>query len=131
MRVNYINQQTMSRIKTTVKETAIQQGYFAWVRLHPSPKLQWVHSIPNGARRSITTARRAIAEGLTSGVADVFVPYANDLYHGLYLEFKTPKGKQTLQQQAFEKYCNDNGYRYVVVRSVDDAIKITCEHLGI
>ena len=133
MHARYTKAHPMSRIKTKFKvtETAIQQAYFAWVRLHPNPKLRWVHSIPNGARRSITSAQRAKAEGLLSGIADVFIPYPTTLYHGRYLEFKTPTGKQSPNQQAFAEWCYQVGYGYDVVRSVDEAIKLTCEHLEI
>ena len=93
--------------------------------------LRWVHAIPNGGKRSVTAAQRAKAEGLTSGVADVFVPVARQGYHGLYLEFKTPTGRLSPNQKQFQNFCNDGGYMYVIVRSVDDAIKVTSEYLSL
>lgn len=120
----------MSRKKTPT-ETSIQQAYFAWVRLHPSPLLLWVHAIPNAGKRSVTTAQRAKAEGLTKGIADVFIPYPNHDLHGQYLEFKTPKGRQTPEQKQFQRWCEFANYGYTIVRSVDAAINVTRNHLDI
>lgn len=39
----------------------------------------------------------------------------------MWLEVKTPKGRQTKHQKMFEKRITENGGFYFVVRSIDDA----------
>lgn len=38
----------------------------------------------------------------------------------LYIEVKTPKGKQSIYQVEFERICKAHGGTYILARSVDD-----------
>lgn len=71
-----------------------------------------------------------VGEGLVAGVADLLLWYPSLGYHGLAIEIKTPKGKQSPQQiewqQAVEKY----GYKYIVCRSLDDFIREVKAYIG-
>ena len=42
----------------------------------------------------------------------------------VFLETKTPTGRQSKVQKHFEKYIKNLGYEYYVVRSVEDALRI-------
>lgn len=42
----------------------------------------------------------------------------------IFLEVKTPAGRQSKTQKRFEEYIKSLGYEYYVVRSVEDALKI-------
>lgn len=42
----------------------------------------------------------------------------------IFLEVKTPTGRQSKAQKHFEEYVNSLGYEYYVVRSVEDALNI-------
>lgn len=42
----------------------------------------------------------------------------------VFLEVKTPTGRQSKAQKHFEKHIKSLGYEYYVVRSVEDALKI-------
>lgn len=46
------------------------------------------------------------------------------LYNGRFVavEIKTPRGKQTEEQQTFQRLVESKGGAYVVLRSVDDAL---------
>ena len=68
------------------------------------------------------------AEGMLAGVPDVFVPTPWADKHGLYLEFKSKKGKLTKEQAKYQAMCHRVGYGYVVVRSVDQAIEATAAY---
>lgn len=116
--------------KPTHTESKIQQAYIRWVRASNDPRLSWVHSSQSAGFRSIPARQRAKAEGLTSGVADVCVPYPCGKYHGLYLEFKSAKRKQTPDQARFQKWCERHDYQYHVVRSTDQAIEVTRHYLS-
>lgn len=42
----------------------------------------------------------------------------------IFIEIKTPTGRQSKAQKHFEEYIKNLGYEYYVVRSVEDALKI-------
>ena len=42
----------------------------------------------------------------------------------IFLEFKSEKGKQTINQMAFEAWCLEIGISYFIIRSIEQAIKI-------
>lgn len=42
----------------------------------------------------------------------------------VFLETKTPTGRQSKAQKHFEEYIKNLGYEYYVVRSVEDALRI-------
>lgn len=79
-------------------------------------------SIPNGGMRNVIVAKKLKAEGVKAGVADLFLMIPNKIFHGLFIEVKTPVGRQQPSQKDFEKIAFDSGYCYEVVRSLDDLI---------
>lgn len=42
----------------------------------------------------------------------------------VFVEFKTPEGKQSPEQILFEHQVKEHGGRYVIIRSLEDAIKL-------
>jgi hypothetical protein len=78
---------------------------------------------PNGSLRNIIVAKKLKAEGVKAGVADLFLMIPNKIFHGLFIEVKTPVGRQQPSQKDFEKIAFDSGYCYEVVRSLDDLIQ--------
>lgn len=77
-------------------------------------------AIPNAARRSMRLGSRMKAEGLTSGVADICVLMPEN--HSAWLELKTLKGVQSINQQGFEARCRRLGHPYALARTLDEAI---------
>jgi len=55
--------------------------------------------------------------GLTAGVADMTYLSPKG---AVFLEFKAPKGKQSLSQKWWQGLVEEAGYRYEVIRSVED-----------
>ena len=55
--------------------------------------------------------------GLTAGVADMTYLSPKG---AVFLEFKAPKGKQSLSQKWWQERVESVGYRYVVIRSIED-----------
>lgn len=80
-------------------------------------------SIPNGGMRNIGVARKLKAEGVKAGVADLFIMQGNQLHNGLFIEVKTPTGRQQETQKNFEKNAFANHYCYEIVRSLDELIE--------
>lgn len=102
----------------------------------PLPELEWLHAIPNGGKRDARTAALLKAEGLRSGVADVFLPVPRIApsgyvsYCGLYIEMKKPKGGvQSPEQKAFEAHCNANHYVYRLCKSWREAADTIKDYL--
>ena len=97
------------------------------------PELQGLlFAVPNGGARSKATAGKLKAEGVVAGVADLLllVPKRSSdnplilavTYCGLAIEMKTPKGRQSPEQWAWKQRLEANGYKYAVIRSLDDFI---------
>jgi hypothetical protein len=112
------------------------------------PCLAWMHAIPNGGSRGDDEQSRAIrggqlkAEGVKSGVADVFLPFRSREFSGLYIEMKKPGpsggqvggGKASDEQNAFGKYVISQGYGFVICwtwREAANNITSYLAHAGI
>ena len=81
-------------------------------------------AIPNGGKRSITTAAILKAEGVLPGVADLFLIHSNGSYHGLFIELKWGANKQTETQIEFEAKAKKAGYHYAVCYDFDTFVKL-------
>lgn len=101
-------------------EHDLQCSCIKWFRLQ-YPKLL-IFAIPNGGERNIRTAQRLKMEGVVSGVADLCVLFPNSEYHGLFIEMKYGKNKQSATQVDFQKYAENAGYKYELCYSLDDFI---------
>jgi len=108
-------------------ESKLQISVVKWFRLqYPTLTL---FSVPNGGKRSIVTATLLKSEGALAGVADLFLMYPSKTYHGLFIEMKIGKGKQTENQIDFERQCKKFGYKYEVCRSFDDFVNIVNQYI--
>lgn len=78
-----------------------------------------VFAVPNGGKRSITTARMLKSEGCQAGVSDLII-----LENGTcrFVEIKTPKGRQQETQKEFESIVKSHGMKYEVWRDIEDAV---------
>lgn len=102
-------------------EHAHQSALFAWASgCELKEQLRWLHAIPNGGDRDRRTAGQMVAEGVKSGVWDVFLPTPRGRYMGLYIEMKRPgrekevNGGLSATQLAFGEMAHNNGYRCIV-----------------
>ena len=74
-------------------------------------------AIPNAARRSPRLAASMKAEGLMAGVADLCVMLPCNRV--AWLELKKFKGRQSVEQKAFEARCKRLGHPYAVCSSLE------------
>ena len=74
----------------TAKEHDEQGSLFQWagIAVFKYPELNCMFAIPNGGLRNPVVARKLKAEGVKSGVSDIFLSVARGGYHGLYIEMK-------------------------------------------
>jgi hypothetical protein len=82
----------------------------------------WCHSVPNDAAGSNAVRQgQQITMGLFPGVADLVVWLPGGRV--MYLEVKTPTGKQSPAQVKFQARCDAAGIPYAVARSVESAVE--------
>ena len=110
-------------------ESRLQQACVKWFRLQ-YPKLT-IFAIPNGGNRDAITGAILRAEGALAGVADLLLMRASHGYHGLFIEMKSEKRKQTPSQREFEIRATVAGYRYKLCRSLDEFIEIVKNYLSL
>lgn len=123
------------------RESQIQQSAVRWFRLqYPNLSRLLVH-IPNEGKRNIKMIKgRAVciggarlkAEGLVKGASDLVLFVPNENYHALCLETKVGgehKTYQSKEQKEWQQEVENQGYKYVVYRSIDEFISIINEYL--
>jgi hypothetical protein len=64
------------------------------------PELRLMFAIPNGGSRDKREAANLKAEGVKSGVPDIFLPVARQGYIGLFIELKRPKTENNAKGQS-------------------------------
>lgn len=75
-------------------------------------------AIPNGGRRDAVTGAMLKKEGATAGAPDL-VLILND-GETVWVELKTPKGRQSESQKAFQAKLQALRHNYLIWRSVND-----------
>lgn len=109
-----------------MSEHAHQAALFQWAAIEGKqrPILNLLFAIPNGGLRSYITAARLKEEGVKAGVPDIFFPVARGDYHGLFIEMKYGRNKQTAEQRAWEKELRQGGYACALCRNWSDAVEV-------
>jgi hypothetical protein len=100
------------------------------------PSLRLLFAIPNAAKRSPGLAASMKAEGLKSGVPDLFLPIptvdgAGNWMHGLFIEMKIRPNKVTENQAGWIMNLRNQGYRVEICWSAVEAIEVIKGYLGI
>ena len=114
------------RTKRNAQPEAIEQAkVVAWARANERnyPYLQLLHCSLNGVKMTKAQAGRAIAQGMLSGVPDLFLPVPKNGYHGLFIEMKYGSNKVTENQEKFLQNAANVGYAVSVCYSANEAIK--------
>lgn len=105
-------------------EESIQEEFFLRLEIRYASIYKLCFHIPNGGHRHIYVATKLKRQGVKPGVGDVFVMIPSYRYHGLFIEFKSPTGVQSLHQKEFEQRCIAMNYEYKIARSADEAMYI-------
>jgi hypothetical protein len=93
------------------------------------PDLKKVFAIPNGGKRSKREASRLKAEGVRSGVLDLFLPVARDNYFGFWLEFKVEGNTLSDEQEIVASENKRDGYKVEVYRDPQIALNDLLDYL--
>ena len=102
------------------------------------PILNWLSASQNGISLSALTAKergkittQMINEGAKAGIPDLFLPVRSAKYSGLYIEMKSKKGVLSPQQKEFKIFAESQGFKWVMPRSCDEALKEILNYCGI
>ena len=117
------------RKKHKDEEHKLQVSMINWFRLQYPSMRHNLFAIPNGGRRDAATGRRLKDEGVLAGVSDLILLKSNRCYGALLIETKTRKGVQRESQKEWESKITADGYKYVIVRSLDEFIEVVTEYL--
>lgn len=128
---------TKSKRKIGHEEDDIQAEFFRVVpTFFPTLPEKLLFAVPNGGKRDQVTqtnkkgvtstwspeAARMKRQGVKRGVSDVICLIPKKGFASLCLEFKTTSGTQSDEQKKFQEQAEACGSKYVVVRSVGQAI---------
>ena len=87
-------------------------------------------AIPNGGARHIGTAIKLKQEGVTAGVADLFLMIPANGLHGLFIEMKKDQnGKLQQNQEQFLTLAESMGYGAEVAYGFEEGQKIIQKYL--
>ncbi len=146
MMQNSPNQQLNAILKSGRRqslETSYQKAVISWFRLqHPKLEKLLIH-VPNGGSRSkikvkakngdtkeISLEGKELKQmGATAGVADLLLLTPRQGYGCLAIEMKTEDGKQSTNQKEWQLEMIRARNKYVVCRSVQEAIEEISKYL--
>lgn len=111
------------------KEEDIQGVFIQYAKMYLRGDADLVFSIPNEAKRSFAVVAHMKKLGLTKGVPDVMVAIPRGGYHGLFIEFKSAKGRVRPEQAALHEKLKNQGYAVKVCRDATEAIKLFQDYL--
>lgn len=112
------------------EEARIQTEFFNQVPLFfPTLPDRLLFAVPNGGSRHKIEAANMKRQGVKRGIADVILQVPKKGYASLCLEFKTSTGRQSDEQKEYQRQVELAGSKYVVVRSVEQAIRVVQEYL--
>ena len=116
--------------KSTSSEHTLQVKCVQYFR-HAFPEYdELLFAIPNGGKRNVRVAVKLKAEGVVSGVPDLFLAIPSGEWHGLFIEMKNGKSNDVTdnQQRIMFKLAMQK-YKTAVARSYEDFCKIIQEYL--
>ena len=117
--------------KYIASEAAEQRALFQWanVVVGQIPEINLLFHIPNGGKRDKVTAALLKAEGVKSGVPDLFLPVHRGGYHGLFIELKVGSNKPSALQEIWLKQLTLQGYCTAVCYGWHEAAEVITNYL--
>lgn len=109
-------------------EDSLQRMCVQWFSYQYPQYARLLHHSPNGGKRNAIEAAKFKAMGVRAGFPDLILCVASNGYHGLFVELKTAKGRQSEYQKYYQQALEKQGYKYVVVRSLEGFRKVISEY---
>lgn len=111
-------------------ESNLQKSCVMWFRVQYPRLRSLLFAVPNGGARSAVTGAILKSEGVLAGVADLLLLVPSKSHHGLCIEMKTAKGRQTATQKQWAEAVTLQGYKYIVCRSFTDFVEQINDYLN-
>ena len=108
---------------TETSENRIQQEIFTY-HWNKYPEERGLLFMVHNAGSSRINGARLKSMGMVKGVSDM-IYLKPDGSGPMFIEIKTPKGRQSETQKTWEIIVTNRSYQYYVVRSLEQ-MKITC-----
>jgi hypothetical protein len=118
---------TASEYRLKISEHQLQKQVMAYIERERATPDIYAFAIPNAGLRSLRMGARMKAEGLRAGMADIGVMLP--LGRIVWLEMKSHKGRQSIEQKGFEARCERLGHPYAVAKNFDEAVMFL-KHVG-
>lgn len=122
--------QPKTRRKPRDIEHKLQSACVRWFRLQYPKMKHNLFSVPNGGKRDAATASKLKEEGALAGVADLIFLKSNRFYGALLIEMKTEEGRQSQNQKDWQQRITNDGYKYVIIRSLEEFQKEIKQYLA-
>lgn len=116
-------------MKNIISESSIQCNYLKWLNFQHPEVFSVTSSFPNGGVREPRYGARLKREGMKKGFPDLGIFSPCGEYHGMFIEFKSEKGKLSPEQKEVLSKLQNKGYNCVICKSLDDAINQTNMYL--
>lgn len=97
-------------------EDLIVKECLSWWRSKHGAIWRRLFMINNDAAYNKYKGKDNQSKGVVAGTADHMLRLARRGYHGAYIEFKAPGGRQSDNQKIFEQECKEDGYLYVLLK---------------
>ena len=111
-------------------EHLAQSLLIKWFRFQYPLMAKCLWASPNGGARHIGTAIKLKQEGVTAGVADLFLMIPANGLHGLFIEMKADKNARLQQnQEQFLTLAESIGYGAEVAYGFEEGQKIIQKYL--
>lgn len=127
---------TSAQLNGHISEHELQASCVRWFRNKYRHLAEHLFAIPNGAvlrgGDRIQRAKqwqRLEREGAMAGVADLFLAVPSGDLAGLWIEMKTPRGRQSDAQKRFESNMVRAGFGYVCPRGRDEFERVVVSYL--
>lgn len=111
-------------------ESVIQSHYLTWLKLQYPIARKVTSSFPNSGVRDPRYGARLKREGMTKGFPDLGVFFPSGGFHGLFIEFKTAKGRLSPEQKEVMANLEAQGYKCVVCKSLQEGIDATKDYFS-
>ena len=98
-----------------------QSACVRWFRMQYREYASLLFAVPNGGARNKLEAVRLKQEGVTAGVSDLILLVQRGGFGGLCIEMKTmdKTSRQSQTQKQWQQEVESQGYKYVVIRNVE------------
>lgn len=88
------------------------------------PELALLFHIPNGGTRDAVEGKHLKQQGVKKGVPDLCLPVPKGIYHALYIEMKTEKGRTTSDQEWWGNSLLLQGNMWEVCHGWESAVRV-------